>query len=112
MQPPSLISSLCEITESLELEPVLPRRRQFRHPPPVPLRELALLLRDDGDGAPHDAPLTSWRRLPQRDRPLLSHRWPPALRGSLPPEPAPPTLPTSGPPHRHEPQPGQPDWLQ
>jgi hypothetical protein len=74
--------------------PVLPR--------PLP--------RDDDDerGALHDAPTLSSTRSPLRDPQLPSHRWLPALRGLLPPEPAPLLLLISAPPHQREPQPGQP----
>jgi hypothetical protein len=111
VQPPSSITSLREITESQELEPVPLRRRQYRHllpalrlPQEPPRRPSS-----GDDGAPDDAPSLSSTRSPRPGQPPPSRRWQPALRGSQLLEPAPPTPPTSGPPHRREPQPGQPD---
>jgi hypothetical protein len=83
-------------------QPVLePRLRLPVLPQPLP--------RDDDDGRDaHDAPTSSSTRSPLRDPQLPSHRWPPALRGLLPPEPAPLPPLISGPPHQREPLPGQP----
>jgi len=73
-------------------------------------QELLLPLpRDDDGDATDDAPSSSSTRLLLRDPQLPSHRWPPALRGWPLPEPAPPLPLISGPPHRREPLPGQPD---
>jgi hypothetical protein len=105
MQPPSLLSSLSEITESQGLEAEL-------HPcrAPEPRQALLLLpLRGDDDArASRDALTSSSKRSLLRDPQPLSHRWPPALRGLLPPEPVPPLPLTSGLPHRRAPLPDQP----
>ena len=105
MQPPSLLSSLSEITEWQE--PVLePRRYPVLEPPqPVPL--LLLPRGDDGD-ASDDVRSSSSTRLLLRDPQPLSHRLPPALRGSPLPEPAPPQPKTSVPQRQRGRQPGQP----
>ena len=108
MQPPSLLSSLCEITEWQE--PVLERHCQ-PVPAPRPHRTEPLPLPRDGEcGSEHDdaAPTSSSTRSLLRDPQPPSHRWPPALRGWPPPEPALPMPPTSGPPRRRVPLPGQP----
>ena len=100
MQPPSLLSSLSEITESLE--PELPQ-------PVAPQPVLPQLLLRGGDGdASDDAPSSSSTRSLLRDPQPLSHRWPPALRGSPLPEPAPPQPMLSEPPRQRELPPGRP----
>ena len=102
MQPPSLLSSLSEITESQEPAEVRPRQ-------PVQVPPLEQPLPRDGDGdASDDARSSSSTRSLLRDPQPPSHRWPPALRGLPLPEPAPQQPMISGPPHRREPQPGQP----
>ena len=102
MQPPSLLSSLSEITESQELVLEQPQ-------PALPQVLLPLLRRDGDDDASDDARSSSSTRLLLHDPQLLWHRWQPALRGWPLPEPAllPPQI--SGPPHLREPLPGQPD---
>ena len=102
MQPPSLLSSLSEITESQE--PVL-------EPPvlePRPRQRVPLLPHDDDGDASDDARSSSSTRSLLHDPQPLSHRWPPALRGSPPPEPAPLPLLISRPPRQREPPLGQP----
>ena len=113
-QPPSSLSSLSEITESREPAPGEEAvRRQPVHL--LPRLHLPLTLRlqppltggDDG-GALRDVPTSSSTRLPLRDPQPPSHRWPPALRGLLPPGPALLLPLISGPPHRRAPLPDQP----
>jgi hypothetical protein len=101
MQPPSLLSSLSEITESQELVLEQPQ-------PALPQVLLPLLLRGGDDDASDDARSSSSTRSLLRDPQPLSHRWPPALRGSPPPEPAPPQQMISVPPRQRELPPGQP----
>ena len=104
MQPPSLLSSLSEITEWQE--PVLERRYPVLELlRPVPL----LLLRGDDGDASDDARSSSSTRSLLRDPQPLSHRWPPVLRGSPLPEPVPPPPMTSVPQRQRERQPGPPD---
>jgi hypothetical protein len=99
MQPPSLLSSLSEITELQE--PELPQ-------PEVPQPVLLPLLRGADDDASDDARSSSSTRSLLRDPQPLSHRWPPALRGLPPPEPVPRQPMLSGPPRQRELPPGQP----
>jgi len=79
MQPPSLLSSLSEITVLQVPEAERQRHCQLVRPRqtvPQPLPH-----GDDGD-APCEARLTSSsKRLLLRDPQPPSHRWPPALRG-------------------------------
>jgi len=83
-------------------QPVLEPRPHRKELPRPPLRG------DDGD-ATNDARSSSSTRSLPHDPQLPSHRWLPALRGWPLPEPAPPLPLISGPPHRREPLPGQPD---
>ena len=107
MQPPSLLSSLSEITEWQEPVPV-PRRYR----PVVRPHQTAPLPPRDGEcgsaDAWSDAPTWSSTQLLLRGPQPPSHRWPPGLPGSPLPEPAPPLPLTSGLPHRREPPPDQP----
>jgi hypothetical protein len=88
-----------------EREPVL-----RRYPPVLrPHLTVPLLPPHGGDGDVHEVrPTSSSTRSPLHGLQPLSHRWPPALRGSLPPGPALPTLLISGLPHPRAPQPDQP----
>ena len=107
MQPPSLLSSLSEITVLRQPEAVRqcpvpePRPRQT-----VPLRPLPH--GDDGDDTHEARRTSSSTRSLLRDPQPPSHRWPPALRGSPQPEPAPQMPLISGRPHPRVPLPDQP----
>ena len=108
MQPPSLLSSLSEITESQEPVEVRPRQPVLEPHPRLPVLPLPQPHGDDDARDARDAPTSSSTRLLLRDPQQPSHRWPPALRGLPPPEPVPPLPLTSGLPHQREPLPGQP----
>ena len=112
MQPPSSLSNLSEITESQEQE--LRRHRPPRHQMAVQGSQASQaqpLYGVGGDAPCDDVPRrrSSCSRSPPRDPQPPSHRWPPALRDLLPPEPAPPKLPISERPHQPEPQPDRLD---
>ena len=76
--------------------------------PPRPVLPQPLPCDDDDAYDEGRSPSSSTRSLPRDPQPP-SHRWPPALRGSLPPEPAPQMPLISGPPHPRVPLPDQPD---
>jgi hypothetical protein len=91
------------------LEP--PRRQQPRLNqlgPPLPVLLRPVLLQppppcdDDARDDAGRSTSSSTRSLPLDPQPP-SHRWPPALRGSLPPEPGPPPARTSDLPLQREP---------
>jgi len=107
MQPPSILSSLSEITVLREPE----AERQCPVPEPRPRQTVPLPpLPRDGDGdAPHDAPTSSSTRSLLRDPQPPSRRWPPALRGWPLPEPAPLQPTISELPRQRELPPGRPD---